>query len=89
MRKRLIAALGIVATASVGMTAARSSIAGTWKGTATPDGGGAPNPWTMTFEQDGTVLTGSYVDAAGATGQLTGTVCDDQAKVLIAARQRR
>jgi len=78
VRNLLIAALGIVATAIVGMTAAQSSLAGTWKGTATPNGGGAPISWTTTLEQDGTEITGSYVDAAGTTAQLTGTVSDNQ-----------
>lgn len=83
MRNYLVALLGIVLAALVGVAATQSNVAGTWEGEATPSAGGAPNSWTMTLEQDGTQVTGSYVDAAGTNAQVTGTVSENQAELAI------
>ena len=83
MRGYFVALLGIVVAALVGVTAAQSTLAGIWEGEATPSAGGAPNAWTMTLEQDGTQVTGSYVDAAGTNAQVTGTVSENQAEFVM------
>ena len=83
MRNCLIVVPGIMVAALVGVTAAQSTLAGIWEGEATPSAGGAPNAWTMTLEQDGTQVTGSYVDAAGTNAQVTGTVSENQAELAI------
>ena len=78
MRNQVIVALGILTTALMGVAAAQSNIAGKWTGTATPSAGGPPNSWTMTLEQDGAQVTGSYADAAGGAGKVAGTVSGGQ-----------
>ncbi len=83
MRRYFVPLLGIVVAALVGVAAAQSSIAGTWEGEATPSAGGAPNTWTMTLEQDGTQVTGSYVDAVGTNAQITGSVSENQAEFVM------
>ena len=83
MRRYFVPLLGIAVAALVGVAAAQSSIAGTWEGEATPSAGGAPNTWTMTLEQDGAQVTGSYVDAVGANAQITGTVSENQAEFVM------
>ena len=83
MRGYFVAVLGMVVAALVGVAAAQSSIAGTWEGEATPSAGGAPNTWTMTLEQDGTQVTGSYVDAVGTNAQITGSVSENQAEFVM------
>ena len=83
MRSQVIVVHGIVAVAVMVATATQSNIAGKWYGTATPSGGGAPTSWTVTLEQDGTQVTGSYVDATGTTGKVTGTLSENQADFVI------
>ena len=83
MRRYFVPLLGIAVAALVGVAAAQSSIAGTWEGEATPSAGGAPNTWTMTLEQDGTQVTGSYVDAVGTNAQITGSVSENQAEFVM------
>ncbi len=83
MRSYSAAVLGMVVAALVGVAAAQSNIAGTWEGEATPSAGGAPNTWTQTLEQDGIQVTGSYVDAAGANAQVTGTLSGNQARLVL------
>ncbi len=83
MKACFVALLGIVVAALVGVAAAQSNVAGTWEGEATPSAGGAPNSWTVTLEQDGTQVTGSYVDAAGTNAQVTGTVSENQAEFVM------
>ncbi len=83
MKACFVALLGIVVAALVGVAAAQSNVAGTWEGESTPSAGGAPNSWTVTLEQDGTQVTGSYVDAAGTNAQVTGTVSENQAEFVM------
>ena len=66
-----------------GGVSAQSSVAGKWDGTATPDAGGAPTSWTMTLEQDGAKVTGSYSDTFGGTGTIAGAISGDQAEFVL------
>ena len=83
MRSQLVVVYGIVIAAVMVATATQSNIAGKWYGTATPSGGGTPTSWTVTLEQDGTQVTGSYVDATGTTGEVTGTLSENQGDFVI------
>ena len=83
MRNLVIFASVVVVAALSGVTAAQSNVAGKWDGTATPRTVGAPTSWTMTLDQDGAEVTGSYTDTFGGVGKIAGTVAGGQAEFLL------
>ena len=83
MRILVIFTSVVVVAALAEVAAAQSPFAGKWDGTAAPSTGGAPTSWTMTLEQDGAEVTGSYADTFGGAGKITGTVSGDQAELLL------
>ena len=83
MRNLVIFTSVVVVAALSGVTAAQSNVAGKWDGTATPSTGGAPTSWTMTLDQDGAEVTGSYTDTFGGVGKIAGTVAGGQAEFLL------
>jgi hypothetical protein len=83
VRNLVIFASVVVVAALSGVTAAQSNVAGKWDGTATPSTVGAPTSWTMTLDQDGAEVTGSYTDTFGGVGKIAGTVAGGQAEFLL------